>query len=245
MKYSTKKKSCRRAKPYKRSGLSQVRPYPRRNQVVLPGHVGVGRSVTTNLRTGFFVNVTSAASGIFTGYLKPGSAFDPTGDLSTIQPIGFDLWAAAFNRYKVNKCWITLTISGVSSLISDGSDWVGAAYPAVDSTALVTYQGAASQTYAKTFHGRFGQAQTGATLIGQGGYSHCTRKFYIDNEAITGNQGTAYDIGALVTADPTNLQYSVLPIFLQANQAVASKFLIKVEMFQNVTFSNPKNNVDA
>jgi len=250
MKYSKKKAygKKRSVVPYKRSrrsGLSSVWPFPRRNNIVLPQHIGVGQSVNTDLRTSFFANVSGAASGVFTGYLKPGSAFDPTGDLSTVQPVAYDAWALVYNRYKVNKCWITLTISGLSGGAGGtGCEWVAAAYPSVDATALATYQGAASQSYAKTFRGNFAFWNP-ATATGIGGITHCTRKFVMDNEAVVGATGDAFDMGALVTADPTALQFAVLPIFIQNSAAVACTWVVQVDMIQNVTFSQRKNVVDA
>ena len=55
----------------------------------------------------------------------------------------------------------------------------------------------------------------------------------------------AYDNGALVTADPTALQYAVQPIFLQANAGQVSGFMLEIDMWQNVTFSQKKNTADA
>lgn len=234
-----------RKKGSKKTGKSIQYPFPRRNRVTLPGYIGVGESLTTNLKTSFFANVASGGTSIFNCYLKPGSAFDPTGDLATIQPVGYDLFAAVFNRYKVNNAHVTVTISGVNGKAAENYNWVAAMYPSVDSTAVATYQGAASQAYSKTFRGGFSVVQTGAALVGVSN-TQCTRSIYIDNEAVTGAQGTSYDIGALVTADPTTLQYAVLPIFLQGNTGGSvCTWVIQVEMVQNVTFNQRKNPVDA
>ena len=86
-------------------------------------------------------------------YLKPGSCFDPTGDLAAIQPQMFDQFAAIYSRYKVNSAVVRVKVTGQEG--SGGTVWVGAIYPAVDSTALTTYQAAASQQYAKTTSGGF------------------------------------------------------------------------------------------
>jgi len=217
-------------------------PFPQRNRITLPRKIGVGQSVVTNLRTSFFSNATAAgATGVFTGFLKPGSAFDPCGDLAAIQPVGFDQFAAIFNRYKVNKAYITITISGVGQVGATPSNWVAAAYPCVDSTAAATYQNAASQSYAKTFYGSFATT----TANGSAGLTHSSRKFIVDNETIVGASGDTFDIGALVTADPTSLQFAVLPIFIQGSTVAAHTFVIQVDMIQNVTFSQRKNVVDA
>jgi len=226
----------------RKSGLSQTYPFPRRNQIVLPQRIGVGQSVNTDLRTSFFANVTGAAGGIFTGYLKPGSAYDPSGDLSTIQPVAYDAWSLVYSRYKVNKAWVTISIIGTGAPAGP-SAWVAAAYPAVDPTALTTYQGAASQSYAKTLCGSF--LAIAASGLGTGSGEPKSMKFVLDNEAVVGASGDAFDMGALVSADPTALQYAVLPIFLQASDAHACTWMLKVDMYQNVTFSQRKNVVDA
>jgi len=250
MKYSKKKAYAKRRSvvPYKRSrrsGLSSVWPFPRRNNVVLPQHIGVGQSVNTDLRTSFFANVQAVAgTGVFTCYLKPGSAFDPTGDLATIQPVAYDAWAAVYSRYKVNKAWINITIVGTGGIANtNGCAWVAAAYPAVDPTALTTYQGAASQSYAKTTSGTFAGVAASGASFGSGEPKYM--KFVLDNEAVVGSVGDSFDMGALVTADPTALQFAVLPIFLQCAAVGGASWCLKIDMFQNVTFSQRKNVIDA
>lgn len=247
MKYSTRKKT-RSSKRYSNARATSRHPslpFPQRNRLTLPTKIGVGMSLVTNLKTSFFANVTAAVgTGVFTGFLKPGSAFDPCGDLAAIQPVGFDQFASIFNRYKVNKAYVTITVLGQNSGLANVINWVGAAYPCVDSTAAALYQNAASQAYSKLFYGQFSNSTGGANPIG-GGNPNCTRKFVLDNETIVGASGDTFDIGALVTADPTSLQYAVLPIFLQASAAAQATWTIQVNMIQNVTFSQRKNVVDA
>lgn len=213
--------------------------FPKRTYAVAAPSVGLGTSVTTVLRTSFFYNATAAASGIFTGYLKPGSAFDPCGDLAAIQPQMFDQFAAQFYRYKVNSATVRIKITGVNGATSSYV-WVAAAYPAVDSTPLATYQAAASQQYAKTTSGGF-QAIQGLGIGTEGKYLSMT----MNQDSIVGNKSDAYDSGALVTGDPTALQYMVLPLFIQSNTAVTSTWVLEIDIWQNVTFSQKKNVVDA
>jgi len=246
MKYSSRKKTASSKRNRNARALSSRHtpfPFPQRNRLTLPAKVGVGMSLVTNLKTSFFANVTAAAgTGVFTGFLKPGSAFDPTGDIAAIQPVGYDQFAAIFNRYKVNKAYVTITV--IANAAAAGQyTWVGASYPCVDSTAAALYQNAASQAYSKTYSGTSTLGPAGSGF--GGGPSMCVRKHVIDNETIVGASGDTFDIGALVTADPTSLQYAVLPIFLQYNTAGAGTWTIKVEMIQNVTFSQRKNVVDA
>lgn len=225
-----------RAKPYTRSTTRTVaiaRPY-----------VGIGMSTTTVLRTSFFANVTAAAgTGVFTGFLKPGSAFDPSGDVAAMQPQMFDQFAAMYNRYKVNSCKIRMKITGALASTAGSPVWVAAAYPAIDSAALATYQAAASQQYAKTQSGSFVEIG-GATPIGLGAEGKYLT-FDIKNDAIVGAKSDTWDVGALVSADPTALQYMLLPFFLQGNAAGAHIWILEIDMWQNVTFSQKKNTVDA
>lgn len=204
--------------------------------------VGLGASATTVLRTSFFANVQAAATGVYTGYLKTGSVFDPCGDIAAIQPQMFDQWAAMYNRYKVNSFHVRMKITGAVSGNAGGVSWVCASYPAVDPTALATYQAAGCQQYSKTTSGGFqfliaGNCPGAASPV----VEHKHRE-----DTVTGvKDADTYDGGALVTVDPTALQYSVLPIFLQCNAATAAGWTLEIDMYQNVTFSNKKNTVDA
>jgi len=211
--------------------------------------VGLGLSAVTVLRTSFFANVTCAiGTGIFKGFLKPGSAFDPCGDLAAIQPQMFDQWAQMYNRYKVNSWTVRMKITGVNggALAQSGSTaYVAAMYPAVDSTALTTYQGAASQPYSKTTSGCFVTGFQGNVQVGFGGTSP-SLTLKCKEDAVTGVKGDTYASGALVTSDPTTLQYSVVPIFLQGNIASSDTvWCLECDIFQNVTFTNKKNVIDA
>lgn len=219
--------------------------FPRRNYVVLPKTIGTGASVQTNLRTSFFYNATATAgTGVWNGYLKPGSAYDPTGDLATIQPVQYDQWSTLFSRYKVNDCLIRVTVIGSAGGASTVDSWVFAAYPSVDITAAATYQAAASQPYAKCLVGGFQTSLIAATAYGIGTEpKKCS--FKINNNTTVGLNSDAFDVGALVTADPTALQFAVLPMFLQANAVGAAKWLLQIDMFQNVTFSQRKTVADA
>lgn len=215
--------------------------YPGRTVAIAAPHVGLGPSAVTVLRTSFFANATAAANGVWTGYLKTGSAFDPCGDLSGIQPQMYDQWAAMYNRYKVNSWTVRVKITGGNGQNAAAYAWVGAMYPAVDSTALTTYQAAGCQAYSKTTSGGF--QMSGAVGVGAESRSLTLKA---KENTVTGVKGAGpYDAGALVTADPTALQFSVVPIFLQANAAYAATWVLEIDIFQNVTFSNKKNTVDA
>lgn len=216
--------------------------FPRRTLALVSRAVGLGTSANTVLRTSFFYNATSPATGVWTGFLKPGSAFDPTGDLSSIQPQMFDQFAAQYNRYKVNSCTIRIKITGaIASAVAPV--WVAAGYPAVDPTALTTYQAAASQQYAKTTSGSF--QLLGVSPVAAGGGEGKTMTFKLNHNSIVGSKSDTWDIGAPVTADPAALQYMVLPIFLQGSGAIVITWVLEIDMFQYVTFSSKKNVADA
>ena len=204
----------------------------------IPRGVGVGLSTNTILRTSFFANCTATAgTGVFTGFLKPGSCFDPCGDQAAVQPQMFDQFAAMYSRYKVNSFTVRMKITGALGV--QNYVWVAAAYPSVDSTALATYQAAASQQYAKTTSSGFM-----ATTLGIGTEGKYL-SFKMKHDAVVGSKSDTWDIGAPVTADPTAGQYAVLPFFIQGNGAGAHVWVIEVDIWQNVTFSQKKNTVDA
>lgn len=220
------------------------RPYTRAVAIARPS-VGLGMSTTTVLRTSFFVNVTAAAgTGIFTGYLKPGSIFDPCGDLAAYQPQMYDQFALAYNRYKVNSFTCNIKVHGNVSAAGDCPKYVAVSYPATDPTALGTYQGAASQQLAKTTSGSFSTIPVVANVACLGDAGKVMYHKYKHSQVI-GVAGDAYDNGALVNADPNLLQYAVLPIFLQGVVVGAHTWILEVDMWQNVTFSQKKNTVDA
>lgn len=239
---SVKRSFKSRSRSYPARNIARRRVFPRRTVALANPSVGLGLSATTVLRTSFFSNVTAVAgTGVFNGYLKPGSVFDPTGDLATIQPNLFDQWASMYNRYKVNSCVVRIKVTGVLGS-GTGAVWVGCIYPAVDATALTRYQDAASQQYAKTTSAGF-QVQGASTGIGSEG-KYLSIKYRED--AVTGVKNCdTYDGGAFVSADPTSGQFSVLPIFLQGNTVAAHTWVLEVDIWQNVTFSNKKNVVDA
>jgi len=241
MKYARKSK-----KTFKKPASTRMVPYnkfPMRAYAMGAPRIGLGPSCKTILRTSFFANCTAAASGIFTGFLSPGSCFDPSGDQSTIQPNTFDQFAAVYSRYKVDKAIVHMTVTGQNSStgVGVGGSWHMAAYPSVSSTALTTFQGAASQPGAKTISGSY---QLSSGNVGTGAEPK-TVKFNLLHKAILGTAVDAYDSGALVTADPTAGQFMVLPFFIQANTAVAATFVIEVDIWQYVTFLQRKNVVDA
>lgn len=214
--------------------------FPRRTLALVSRAVGLGTSANTVLRTSFFYNATSSVAGVYTGYLKPGSCFDPCGDLAAVQPQMFDQFAAQYNRYKVNSCIIRIKITGATASPT-APVWVAAGYPAVDPTALTTYQAAASQQYSKTTSGGFQWLGTNSGVGGEGK----TMTFKLNHNSVVGSKSDTWDIGASVTADPTALQYMVLPMFLQGSGAIACTWVLEIDIWQNVTFSQKKNVVDA
>lgn len=214
--------------------------FPMRTRALAAPSVGLGASATTVLRTSFFYNATAAAgTGVWTGYLKPGSCFDPTGDLATIQPQMFDQFASMYSRYKVNSAICRIKVTGASS-VAGATVWVGCCYPAVDPTALTTYQAAASQQYSKSTSGGF--QTTGGVGIGTDGKYLSLR---MNHNAVVGARSDTWDIGAPVTSDPTAGQFMVLPMFLQVSSPGAATWVLEVDIWQNVTFSQKKNTVDV
>lgn len=217
-------------------------PRSMRTTALASSNVGIGNSTTTVLRTSFFYNATATAgTGVWNGFLKPGSCWDPTGDLATIQPQMFDQFAAMYYRYKVNSAYVRIKIHGVAASAAPVSVWVAAGYPCIDSTPLATYQAAASQQWAKTTSGGF-QLVGNTTGIGAEG-KYLT--FKLNHNQVVGAKSDTWDIGATVTNDPSTLQYMVLPLFLQGNGVGAHTWVLEVDIFQNVTFSQKKNVIDA
>ena len=197
---------------------------------------GLGRSLKTKLKTVFFANVTpSGATGIFTGYLNPGSCFDPCGDFATIQPAGYDQLKALYARYLVTGATVRIRATiGLARIANDDPAFVIAAYPSTVSTALTTYQGAASQPYS--------QHKLHAT-----GGDPVDLFFKLNTQKIIGSRlpPVAEDAGALVGADPTTGQNIVLPIFIQNVTNATDSVTLEIEIVQDVIFDQRIQVVDA
>lgn len=196
--------------------------------IVAPS-VGLGTSALTKLKTVFWANVSTAASGVFTGYLKPGSCFDPSGDIAAMQPALYDQWSSMYGRYLVKDFSVTIKVTGPNN-------FVVTSYPSISSAALATYQGAASQEYSKSTIGSAGPGGTIATL-----YHKMTHQKAIGRM----NQVSSDDNGGLTAADPPASEFALMPIFLQASSNVAVVYQMFVEIIQTVYFDRRINAVDA
>lgn len=231
--------STSRSKSVARKLTYSRRSYAGPSQVIVAPSVGLGQSARTVLQTEFYSNLTPAASGIFTGYLKPGSAFDPTGDLAAIQPALYDQWAATYGRYVVEKATVIIELCAGFVQAGGGSYYalLAAAYPSISATALATYQAAASQPFSRTaLINPFTDNTNSNRLV-----------FKLDHAKVLGRKGqvTAEDNGALTSADPTTGEFMVLPIFLQWAQASTSAVTVRVRILQTVYFDRRINVVDA
>lgn len=237
---STTRKSTKRSRTMR--SQSRRPAYKSTRTLAIAGrNVGLGTSALTVLRTSFFANVVaSGTTGIWTGYLKPGSCFDPCGDIAAVQPQMFDQFAQAYSRYQVENYTIRLTVHGISGG-GTASTYVVASYPALDNAALTTYQGAASQQYAKTKSGGFQSISAGNAP----GAAPVHLYFKFKHASIVGNKIDSYHNGAAVTGDPVAEQFAYQPIFIQCNGNSAGSFMLEVDMFQTVRFTQKKNVVDV
>lgn len=210
--------------------------YAPTNSVVATPSVGLGQSARTVLKTVFYANATAAASGVWTGFLKPGSAFDPCGDIAAIQPALYDQWAATYGRYVVEKATVVIEPGYPNAGGNAVNSYVITAYPSINSSPLATFQAAASQPFAKDQLVQFGDGSKENKLI-----------FKLDHAKVLGRKGavTAEDNGALTGADPTTGEFMVLPIFAQFAQASASAITLKITLYQTVHFDRRINVVDA
>lgn len=240
--YRTSRTSRRRT-PYSKTRYSGPRksvralastrvPYDR--EVIESPHVGLGQGVRTRIRTFGHVQMVVGATGIFTGFLKPGSCYDPFGDIGTPQPNLFDVWKGVFGRYLVLGATVKMTIvsqSSIAAAVANGGTLV--AYPSITSTAKTVLQDAASQPYAKT------------VLYGGAGADPKTLYFKLNHLKVLGKYGPLESLanGGLVGADPTTGQFMVLPIFYQSTvgTATSGNLTMEVEITQDVWFDKRLN----
>lgn len=187
--------------------------------------VGLAASLKTQLKTTFFYNATTAATGIWTGTLKTGSCFDPCGTLADIQPAEYDQWCTLFGRYVVLGGYVKVTILPIANVSTTANNFVACMYPDISATAKSDYQAAASQDW--SVKGIGGQGQPPVVLYQR--FSHA---------ALLGKKGpvSSEDNGALYNADPSANQFINHQLYLQVDQAVTGQFLVHVEIVQDVYF---------
>lgn len=216
---------ARPVRPYKKSRAITKRSYAR--SLVSAKGVGLAASLKTQLKTTFFYTATAAASGIWTGTLKTGSCFDPCGTLANIQPAEYDQWSTMFGRYVVLGGFVKVTVLPKSVAVPSTTlnSFVACMYPDIDATAKADYQAAASQDW--SVKGIGGAGQPPVVLYQR--FSHA---------ALLGKKGpvTSEDNGALYNADPAASQFINHQLFVQNDTAVATDFLIHVEIVQDVYF---------
>lgn len=213
--------------------------YKPRDTVLYRPNVGIGRSVATRLRTEAFIQVTPTGSGYVNNFL-PGSAFNPLGVASAIQPASFDQWKVLFARYVVTGATVKIEAyqSGPGVALVGLYCGIMAAYPSTvvgPAAGSATYQGYASQPYAQN-----------ASISACGPIA--TMKFKLSAQKIVGSRlpVIAEDQGALISASPTTGENMVLPFFMQAvNSDVNSLYTVKVSIIQDVVFDQRIQVVDA
>lgn len=228
MKKATKKTSM------KKRGTSWLTKYQPRAVAINRQAPGLGRSLKTRLETTFFTVVTADASGVWTGYLNVGSCFDPTGSVSTIQPVGFDQLKALYGRYLVTGGYVEVEASPVD--VSAGGSvypWVFSMSPSTLATSYASYHAAASQPYSKDM------------LI-----ANCESKkmkMYFNTQKIVGSRlpVIAEDCGALISADPATGQNVIINLFAQYGSAAAVGIGLTFKIVQDVIFDQRIQVVDA
>jgi len=202
-------------------------------------NVGLGRSVSTRLRTCIFYTATTNGAGVAVVQLYPGSCYNPMGSAAAIQPTLFDQWSAMFARYVVTGATVRISVTPVIDSAASGFIYSGvcAAYPStVDGPAGATasFQGYAGQAYAQS-HQVVPNAPPAEMF------------FKLSSQKILGSRMPvlAEDHGALVTASPATGQFMTLPLFVQSSNGAAATYTIKIDMVQDVTFDQRIQTVDA
>ena len=194
--------------------------------------VGLAAGIKTQLKTVFFYNAVTGTSGNpqWTGTLKTGSCFDPSGSLADIQPAEYDQWCTLFRRYVVLGGYVKVTV--LPSYEVDKANvpfsFVACMYPDIDPTPKGDYQAAASQDW--SVKGIGGPSQPPVVLYQR--FSHA---------ALLGKKGpvTSEDNGAVYNADPAPGQSILHNLFIQPCSDLQNywpKFAVHVEIVQDVYF---------
>jgi len=197
--------------------------------------VGLGRSLRTKLKLSWYANVTpNAGTGIFTGYVYPGSCFDPTGDITTHQAPMFDQLKLIYARYLVTGATLKISAQRGAEAAVSQAGFVIAAYPSTVTTPVATFQDAASRPY--------GQSK----LYGNGSEA-VNMYFKMDAQKIVGSRlpVIAEDCGALISSNPATGQNIVVPIFIQNFTVSAAPVTLHFTLVQDVIFDQMINVADA
>ena len=225
---SRSKTPARPSKYYKKSRAITKRSYAK--SLASAKGVGLANGLQTQLKTVIFYSATAVGpTGVWTGFLKSGSCFDPTGSLSNIQPAEFDQWSALFGRYVVTGGSVKVTVmpgrAATGTDANTNANFVACMYPDIDATPKADYQAAASQDW--SVKGIGGQGMRPVVLYQK--FSHA---------ALLGKKGcvTSEDNGALVTADPTANQFINHNLFIQAARPGSYEYTVHVEIIQDVYF---------
>lgn len=210
--------------------------YKPTSSAIIPRAPGIGRSLKTRLETSFFYNATlntGGTTGIYHGYLNPGSCYDPCGDLAAIQPLGFDQLKTLFARYLVTGGYVEVEVCPNDVFGGACNPLLFAMAPSTVVTAFATYQGAAGQPHSKE----------GVIAVGQS--KKFTSRF--NTQQIIGSRlpVVAEDSGALVTADPATGQNVIYNLFLQVSQTLAVTAVLRIKIVQDVIFDQRISVVDV
>jgi len=207
------------------------RPRIGRRVAIAAPAVGLGSSVVTKLKMTFFQRVTTAASGVYNGFLSPGSAYNPGGDINPLQAPLFDQWKLMFGRYLVKSAVVRIKAEYLDPNYSANVGGVVAAYPSIYTAPQATFQNAASQAYAKVEYIPDGKWIT----------------FKLDQKQVLGLAGplSSATNGALIGANPAAANSMHLPIFVGAYNAVVQPYILNVEIIQTVHFDERQPIVDV
>lgn len=228
-----KKKTSRKSTGW----LTRYKP---RDTVIYRPDVGLGRSVATRLKTCVFANLTLAGATPSIYNLLPGSAFNPLGDLTSVQPASFDQWKVLFARYLVTGATVSIEpIFSASAAQIGAYSAIVASYPSTvvgPIAASATFQGYASQPYAQSRN------------VNQGVVTR-PMFFKLSTQKIVGSRlpPVAEDCGALISASPGTGQNMVIPLFTQSNNSGATTPTVtyRITIIQDVIFDQRIQVVDA
>lgn len=217
------------------TSFSVARPVFGRSSLFAGAGVGLGNSVTTVLKTVIWAQASTNAGGIYSQYLMPGSAYQPMGSITSVQPQLFDQYALIYGRYVVTKAVVKIEPSILTAGTANNS--AICIYPSISTASLSSFEQVASQPYAVS------KILTTYQSSGPGNHLYAT----LDHKAVLGRREpvNAEENGALVTASPPTSQFMVLPIFWQHQTAGVATGSLMITMYQTVRFDRRKNVIDA
>lgn len=192
--------------------------------------IALAPTTRTVLKNCIFANVSpNATTGIYQALLKPGSVYDPWGTLANVGSQLVSTWNTVYSAWVVEKFYLKLEFARTSPG-SESTSFIATGYPSVESGAVLTYQDAASQNFARHVLCAPSDNTTSNTLS----WSVDCGKFMNRRVTVADNGSSAWN------TDPPPAQFVSFNLFIQNVTNSAQQITVKATLYQTVRLEKRK-----